>query len=179
MAKGTIEQLRSMAATDTNFKLRPELHEFYIADDLARWKKRRTLCGNGGCPILPQLASGAPKVRFWLRGPLVKGNTAVPEGTVIAAGWDDKDKYPNKKHGNHAAIYLGQDSKGLQVLDQWQGKDVAKRGFQRTLTFGERSGDSIVDGGDYFHVVLSVRFLTEWDWQSIYLQQAYAACAGF
>ena len=71
---------------------------------------------------------GAPVTSVWREGAkIVKlaphALDVTPKGTAIAtfvAG-----KYP--QHGNtgmHAAIYLGQNAQGIQVLDQWrsQGK---------------------------------------------------------
>lgn len=179
MPKGTLAELQAMAKADKGFTGKPEMLEFHKAANLAKWKTRTTQVGNGQCPILPQVASGAPKVKFWRKGPIVKGNLAVPEGTVIAAGWNEAGRYPNRKHGNHAAIYLRQTAKGLVVLDQWGGKDIAKHGFERTLPFGARKGDDIVNGGDYFHVVVTERFITEFEYMMMEIGRALAATAAF
>lgn len=179
MAKGTLAELQAMAKADAGFTGKPEMLEFHKAANLAKWKKRTSLVGNGNCPILPQVASGAPKVKFWRKGPLVKGNGAVPEGTVIACGWNSEGRYPNRKHGNHAAIYLRQNAKGLVVMDQWLGKDIVKWGFERTLPFGPRKGDDIVNGGDYFHVVVTERFITEFEYMMMEIGRALAATAAF
>jgi hypothetical protein len=157
MGTGSTEDLRAMIRAEGKFEIDAEMHEFYVADDLEKWRKRKTLVGNGQCPVVVQVATGAPKVKFWRRGPLVKGNARIPEGTAIAT-FDDKGRYPNKSHGNHAAIYLGQDAKGIRVLDQWLGKDVAKWSFERTLAFGTLDEHSISNNGNYFSVVVSERF---------------------
>ena len=86
MPKGTLAELQAMAKADKDFAGKPEMLEFHKAENLPKWKKRKTLVGNGHCPVLTQVASGAPKVKFWRKGPLVKGNAAIPEGTVIACG---------------------------------------------------------------------------------------------
>jgi hypothetical protein len=44
----------------------------------------------------------------------------VAKGTAIATFVDGR--YPNNSTSQHAAIYLGQDETGIQVLDQWRGK---------------------------------------------------------
>ncbi|WP_439579455.1 BPSL0067 family protein [Elioraea sp.] len=179
MPKGSLAELQAMARADKDFAGKAEMLEFYKVENLSKWKKRATHVGNGQCPILPQLASGAPKVKFWRKGPIVKGNAAVPEGAVIAAGWNADGKYPNRSHGNHAAIYLRQTAKGLVVLDQWLGKDIAKHGFERTLAFGKRKGDDIVNGGDYFHVVVTDRFITEFEYMMMEIGRALAATGAF
>ncbi len=178
MAKGDIQALRAIVAADPDFKGSPEMYEFYVATDLAKWKKRRKLVGNGQCPVLPQAASGAALTRFWIKGPLVKGNTKIPEGTIIASGWDDMGRYRSKPHGNHAAIYLSQSAKGIKVLDQWHDKDdwVAKHGFERTLPFGGKH--DVSNGGDHFHVVLTSRF-TDVEFMMMKIQEAMAATAGY
>jgi hypothetical protein len=177
MAKGELSVLRAMAQGDPDFKREPEMYEFYVVDKLSIWKKRRKAVGNSQCPVLPQAASGAPKTRFWVQGPRVKGNTAVPEGTVIASGWDEYGLYRSKPHGNHAAIYLSQTAKGMKVLDQWLGKEgwIEEHGFERTLPFGK--GD-VSNGGDHFYVVLSSKF-TEIEYMMMKMQEAYAVVAAF
>ncbi len=60
-----------------------------------------------------------PPTAAWRRGALVKGNTSITPGTVIAT-FDGDGRYGNHTDGrSHAAIYLGQDSTGIKVLDQW------------------------------------------------------------
>lgn len=177
MAKGDLEALRKMFAADPGNTRQAEMYEFYVATNLAAWKKRRKAVGNSQCPVLPQAASGAALTRFWVKGPLVKGNAHVPEGTVIASGWDEHGYYRSKPHGNHAAIYLSQSSKGLRVLDQWKGKEawIEAHGFERTLPFGK--GD-VSNGGDHFYVVLTSRF-TEIEFMMMKIQEAMAATSAF
>jgi hypothetical protein len=74
MPTGKIPDLQAMAKADPGFTDRPEPHQFHIVGNLAKWKKRTTPIGNGHCPVLTQVASGAPKVKFWKKGPIVKGN---------------------------------------------------------------------------------------------------------
>ena len=63
----------------------------------------------------------------WTAGAPVQGNTALRVGTVIAT-FNSAGQYANATDGSsHAAIYLGQDSSGLHVLDQWAGKDASVR----------------------------------------------------
>jgi hypothetical protein len=47
---------------------------------------------------------------------LEKGNADIRTGTAIAT-FDGMGRYPNHAHGNHAAIYISQDSVGIWVWD--------------------------------------------------------------
>lgn|GEM_PF-1390728 len=145
-------------------KHRAEHYDFYVAANLAKWEAMRKLAGDGHCAKLVQFATGAPLTSYWVRGPRVKGNMKVPKGTAIAL-FDAGGFYSHDGSSpRHAAIYLGQNKQGLQVLDQWQGRaDVTSNGFSRTLRFGYRKDIVSVNDGDNFHVVLSSKF-TEWDW---------------
>ncbi|MEX5383899.1 BPSL0067 family protein [Cronobacter muytjensii] len=77
-----------------------------------------------------QKAANMPRTVAWKRGALVKGNTEIAPGTAIAT-FDADGRYGNHTDGrSHAAIYLGQDASGIQVLDQWM--------THKTLPTGER-----------------------------------------
>ena len=163
MPAGDIETLRSIMRVDWYSTLRPEHHEFYLTNNIGYWKKKRELVGRGQCPVLVQWATGAPKVKFWRQGPVVAGNMNIPVGAAIASGWED-GRYPNKKAGNHAAIYLGQNDTGIQVLDQWKNKNVSN-GFERTLKF---SSNNSSNGGHYFFLVLTQKFISDFEWAMSY-----------
>ena len=75
--------------------------------------------GSGQCVAFTQKAANMPRTAAWRRGVLVKGNTSIAPGTVIAT-FDADGRYGNHTDGrSHAAIYLGQDATGIKVLDQW------------------------------------------------------------
>ncbi|WP_071889962.1 BPSL0067 family protein [Kosakonia oryzendophytica] len=77
--------------------------------------------GSGQCVAFTQKAANMPRTANWKRGALVKGNMNIAPGTAIAT-FDDNGQYGNHSDGrSHAAIYMGQDSTGIQVLDQWVG----------------------------------------------------------
>jgi hypothetical protein len=80
--------------------------------------------GNAECVEFLMQTLGAPATALWKEGRKIKkGDVALPRGTPIATFVDGK--YPQHgSSGMHAAIYLGQDLLGIQVLDQWrkQGK---------------------------------------------------------
>lgn len=61
----------------------------------------------------------------WKQGPAVRGNRDLKKGTAIATFLNGR--YPNVKHGNHAALYVGQDATGIWVIDQWEGRNPRKR----------------------------------------------------
>ena len=108
------------------------------------------LVGNGQCVAFVQKASRAPVTKEWKRGNLVKGDTTVAKGTAIAT-FDPNGRYGNHTDGSsHAAIYMGQDNKGLNVLDQFvvpQDHPVQPR----TLRFG---GKPAANNGDAFFVIV-------------------------
>jgi hypothetical protein len=90
------------------------------------------------------VCSGIPVAASkWKKGPRVRGNTNITQGTAIATFNSD-----GQYHG-HAAIYVSQDDKGIQVYDQWitgAGKAIGPR----VLKWG---GNGISNNGDGFYVV--------------------------
>eukprot|EP01092_Planopodium_desertum_P007681 TRINITY_DN3177_c0_g1_i1.p1 TRINITY_DN3177_c0_g1~~TRINITY_DN3177_c0_g1_i1.p1 ORF type:complete len:114 (-),score=7.33 TRINITY_DN3177_c0_g1_i1:127-468(-) len=91
------------------------------------------------CVALVKYACKAPATVNWRPGVRVKGNT-ITYGTAIAT-------FPDGTHySGHAAIYLGQTSEGIQVVDQWVGQ-VA---HTRTIRFG---GSGISNDGNGFYVI--------------------------
>lgn len=78
------------------------------------------------CVALIQHYTKAPHTMLWRKGDEVKGNITLKTGTAIATFVDGK--YKNHSHGNHAAFYVGQNSAGIWVVDQWSGlKTINKR----------------------------------------------------
>jgi hypothetical protein len=66
-------------------------------------------------------------------------------------------EYPNKAHGNHAALYLSQEAGGIWVIDQWQGDpnkpQVSKR-FIRSQGKNKAGGfSSPSNNADAFSVI--------------------------
>ncbi len=68
-------------------------------------------------------SQGLKETKTWREGAKVLGNTGIVPGTAIATFVNGR--YPNKSHGNHAALYVGQDAGGILVMDQWK-DDVTK-----------------------------------------------------
>lgn len=85
------------------------------ADDL----NGHELVGTQQCVALVQAFAKAPRTLAWKQGQSVRGNLLLAKGTAIATFEDGV--YKSKPHGNHAALYLGQDQGGIWVMDQWHG----------------------------------------------------------
>ncbi|WP_293370315.1 BPSL0067 family protein [Nevskia sp.] len=88
--------------------------------------------GNTECVEFVKQTLAAPVTALWREGLKVKKlnvgeRDPLSRGTAIATFVDGK--YPQTGiTGMHAAIYLGQNADGIQVLDQWrsQGKVLAR-----------------------------------------------------
>jgi hypothetical protein len=74
--------------------------------------------GSGQCVALAQATSNVGLTSTWVPGSQVQGNTNIAAGTVIATFGSD-GTYTNTSGQSHTAIYLGQNSQGIQVMDQW------------------------------------------------------------
>jgi len=83
--------------------------------------------------------------KTWKRGVKVYGNNNIPPGTAIASFNANTLRY-DCNIGCHTAIYISQDSSGIQVYDAWQGQPW----HQRTLRSGKNSQSN---GADNFYVV--------------------------
>ena len=119
----------------------------FVAADFAQYIGRST--GSGQCVALVQAASpGIGPTRNWKCGASVRGNTDLRPGTAIAT-FNSADRYANATDGSsHAAIYLGQNERGIQVMDQWAGSAAAVR----TIPWTNPSGVA-ANTGTAFHVV--------------------------
>ena len=84
--------------------------------------------GSGQCVALVRAALPAVgPSSTWTAGAPVQGNTGLQPGTPIAT-FTSASRYANATDGSsHAALYLGQDAKGVQVLDQWLGSAASVR----------------------------------------------------
>ena len=95
----------------------------YVCRDPQAFQAR--VVDNGQCVRFVQVAAGVPHTSRWKCGLKVRGANQIPVGAAIATFVNGR--YPNQSHGNHAAIYAGQDAAGIWVWDQWTGKPVSKR----------------------------------------------------
>ena len=124
----------------------------YIANSLKVRTYMGKSVGNGQCVALVHAVVNVPPSSLWHRGDVVKGNTSLPIGTIIAT-FDADGSYGNHTNGtSHAAIYLGQNGTGIQVLDQWHGHNGSKPVHERTIYF-HAGYKAKVDDGDQFYVV--------------------------
>jgi hypothetical protein len=120
----------------------------YIAARPEAFEER--VIGAGYCVDFVKAAAGAPRTAAWHKGPAVRGNPHIAQGTAIAT-FESDGSYTNES-GNHAAIYLYQDERGIWVYDQWQGQPVHKR----LIRFESGSGgkhDSKSNDGKRFAVI--------------------------
>ncbi|XP_057377332.1 domesticated amidase effector 2-like [Daphnia carinata] len=103
---------------------------------------------SGECVSFYKTCSGDHRsTSQWKRGPRVK-NAKIRVGTGIAS-FTNGDRFVGSncnrpKKCGHVAIYVGQNSQGIQVWDQWRGQPV----HQRTLSFG--TGNSSNNGDDFY-----------------------------
>lgn len=76
----------------------------------------------------------------------------MADRSSVIATFDANGCYANlKDESSHAAIYLGQNAMGIEVLDQWSGRTVQPV-HQRTIRFKNGHGLK-ADDGDQFYVV--------------------------
>lgn len=112
----------------------------------------KPLVGTKQCVALVKQYTSAPPTVMWKEGKSVKGNLLLAKGTAIATFVGGK--YPNHASGNHAAFYIGQDSTGIWVVDQWS---TSKTIQKRRLTFKGKDKDgnfiSPSNNGDAFSVI--------------------------
>lgn len=111
-----------------------------------------SLVSTGSCASLVMHYTRVGRSSNWKEGDLVKGNTTIKKGTAIATFVDGK--YPNKEHGNHAALYVSQDSTGITVIDQWES---LPKPHERKLKFlGKNKNGGYEDpsnNGDAFSII--------------------------
>jgi hypothetical protein len=114
----------------------------YIAARPAAYEGR--VVGAGHCVDFVKAAAGLPPIVAWQQGATVRGNPSIPRGTAIAT-FEPDGSYTSES-GNHAAIYLSQDDRGIWVYDQWQGQPVHKRLIRFEGGSGAKRGSKSNDG---------------------------------
>src|SRR5271156_7184193 len=95
--------------------------------------------GTGQCVALAQASSDVSYTSTWSPGAQVEGETDIAVGTVIATFGSD-GTYTSTYGQSHTAIYLGQDSSGIFVEDQWLGQPAQTRHINWTTTNSYESG---------------------------------------
>jgi hypothetical protein len=99
----------------------------YEGHDLIADKKT----GRAECVAFLTAALDAPNVDKWKPGRPITRGADIPVGTAIATFVEGK--YPGEKRGQHAAIYLGQNDQGIQVMDQWADDPKKLHVSERTI----------------------------------------------
>lgn len=110
----------------------------YIGKDPESYEGK--VVGSGQCVAFVRACSGAPVSTAWSQGAAVKTGD-VPRSTAIAT-FDDHGNYPNEPTGQHAAIFISKDDKGIWVWDQWSGQPVHKRYIRYKGGSGSWSNDA-------------------------------------
>ncbi len=105
--------------------------------------------GQSQCVTLIKTEYGAPASSTWTEGDPVTPGANIEPGTAIATFVDGV--YPNWSTGDHAAIYMGQTSQGIIVIDQWNGIDAIE---ERTIPWTPRPGASLSNNGSAYSVIL-------------------------
>jgi hypothetical protein len=116
----------------------------YVCSNAAQYAG--SIKGSGQCVAFVQICAGAPQAKVWKKGKRVRSNLTLPRGTAIAT-FDAMGRYPNNAHGNHAAIYDGQDASQIWVYDQYVGVTVSRR---RILFWGGNFPNASRDGDAFF-----------------------------
>lgn len=105
----------------------------------------------GQCAALVQWFGGAPKTHLWRAGKQIKGCAAGDIAKFTCIATFEGGIYPNRAHGNHAAVYITHDDDGIEVYDQWVGRPIGKR----KIAF--KAGSDMSDpsnNGNCFYVIL-------------------------
>jgi hypothetical protein len=103
--------------------------------------------GAGHCVDFVKASAGVPRTAAWQEGAEVYGNPDIARGTAIAT-FESDGSYTSES-GNHAAIYLYQDERGIWVYDQWQGQPVHKRLIRLEGGSGSMWGSKSNDGARF------------------------------
>lgn len=86
------------------------------------------LARDGECVALVKIYASVGPTAISRPEKKARGDQSLRVGTVIATF--ENDRYPSRPHGNHAAFYLGQDVRGIHVVEQWRSlKAIQRRGI--------------------------------------------------
>lgn len=112
---------------------------------------------SGECAGIVQWYTKAGLARSRRQGISVKNNgQKIKKGTAIATFVDGF--YPNMSHGNHAALYISQNARGIIVMDQWNGPNK-KTISRRELRFLGKNADGTFinpsNNADAFSVIMT------------------------
>ena len=88
---------------------------------------------------LVQIYAAAPPTSLWKAGAKVLGNHLLAPGTAIATFVSER--YPNRPHGNHAALFIRQDGNAIWVMDQWSNNNTKPLISQRMISLKRQNRD--------------------------------------
>lgn len=120
----------------------------------ARKLENEPKVGDFECVALVRHYTGAPQAITWKQGEPVLGNKKILPGTAIATFV--KGRWPNLRKGNHSALYLGQVSDGIYVIDQWPLNDrdtISKRFIRVRKKNADGTYDRPSDNAAAFSVI--------------------------
>jgi hypothetical protein len=120
----------------------PRVDGPYVAANPEAFEGR--VVGAGQCVDFVKAVAGAPRTVAWRAGAAVRGNPRIAPGTAIATF--ERDGSYASKSGNHAAIYLDQEERGIWVYDQWLGQPVHRRLIRFEGGGGSKRGVKSNDG---------------------------------
>lgn len=111
--------------------------------------------GSKQCVVLVQHYAGAPQAHAWTEGDAVVGNLSIARGTAVATFVNGR--YPNKRSGNHAGLFVSQDQGGIWIMDQWSSDTskplVSKRYLRRNGVNKEGTYVDPSNNADAFSIV--------------------------
>ena len=98
--------------------------------------------------------SSLPPSSQWQQGEQVEGATDIAPGTPIATfnfngAYGPPDSPGGASGVSHTGIYLGQDSSGVQILDQWSGSGGASI---HTIPWSSWGGNTAEAGSHYYAI---------------------------
>lgn len=112
----------------------------------AKELKDKPVVGSHQCVALVQEYAGAPRTTYWRQGEAVMGNKTIKEGTAIATFVDGR--YPNRPHGNHAALFVREVANGIVVVDQWKAGKKTKISVRTIKSQGKDKKGKFVNPGE-------------------------------
>ena len=112
----------------------------------AKELKDKPVVGSHQCVALVQEYAGAPRTTYWRQGEAVMGNKTIKEGTAIATFVDGR--YPNRPHGNHAALFVRELANGIVVVDQWKAGKKTKISVRTIKSQGKDKKGKFVNPGE-------------------------------
>lgn len=125
----------------------------YVYSKAAELKGQRVV-GSRQCVALVQHYAGAPTTANWRQGEAALGNTQLKQGTAVATFV--KGRYANQRHGNHAALFVGQSVGGIYIADQWKATGKTEISVRLVRSLGKDKKGNYIDpsnNADAFFVI--------------------------